>query len=80
VNKVGVHARPASRIAQTASRFSCEITIHNGRHEANAKSIMGLLGLAASCGTELVLRAEGADAEDALREIEELFTSGFGEE
>lgn len=80
VNKVGVHARPSSQIAQTASRFSAEITIRNGKHEANAKSIMGLMGLAAACGAQLTLVAEGADAEAALDAIEELFLSGFGEE
>ena len=80
VNRVGVHARPASKIAQAASRFAAEIAIKNGQHEANAKSIMGLLGLAAGCGTELVLYAEGPDAEAALDAIEELFVSGFGED
>ncbi len=80
VNKVGVHARPSSQIAQTASRFAAEITLRNGPHEANAKSIMGLMGLAASYGTQLVLVAEGADADAALDAIEDLFLSGFGED
>ena len=79
VNSVGLHARPASRIAQTASQFQSEITLQHGSYEANGKSIMGLLGLAAGQGAEVVIRANGPDEEAAVAALEELFESGFGE-
>lgn len=79
VNAVGIHARPASLIAQTASRFSSEVTLRHGNYEANGKSIMGLLGLAAGHGSEVTIRASGADEADAIAALEGLFASGFGE-
>lgn len=79
VNTVGLHARPASLIAQTASRFAADVSLKHGHYEANGKSIMGLLGLAASHGAEVVIRVAGADEEQALAALEALFASGFGE-
>jgi phosphotransferase system HPr (HPr) family protein len=79
VNAVGLHARPASLIAQTASRFASDVMLRHGNYEANGKSIMGLLGLAAAHGAEVVIRVAGSDEEQALAALESLFASGFGE-
>lgn len=81
LNKLGMHARPASQLVQRASKFGSEIFIENDEGlEVNAKSIMGVLMLGAVEGTELTLKAEGEDAEDALDEISSLFADKFGEE
>jgi phosphocarrier protein len=79
VNRLGLHARPASRIARIASRFTSEIFIVKEGEEANAKSILEVLTLASPKGTELVLRAKGSDAERAVKALKELVDSGFGD-
>ena len=80
VNKLGLHARPASLIVQTAMAFSSNIYVIKDEIKADAKSIMGILMLAAACGTELILRTEGSDEEQALEKMVEVFNNGFGEE
>jgi phosphocarrier protein len=80
VNKLGLHARPASLIVQTAMAFSSNIYIIKDEIKVDAKSIMGILMLAAACGTELTLRTEGPDEEQALEKMVEVFNNGFGEE
>ena len=80
VNKLGLHARPASLIVQTAMAFSSNIYIIKDEIKVDAKSIMGILMLAAACGTELVLRTEGLDEEQAMEKMVEVFNNGFGEE
>ena len=80
VNKLGLHARPASLIVQTAMGFSSNIYIIKDEIKVDAKSIMGILMLAAACGTELKLQTEGADEEQALEKMAEVFNNGFGEE
>lgn len=80
VNKLGLHARPASLIVQTAMGFSSNIYIIKDEIKADAKSIMGILMLAAACGTELKIQAEGSDEEQALEKMAEVFNNGFGEE
>lgn len=80
VNKLGLHARPASLIVQTAMTFSSSIYIIKEDAKIDAKSIMGIMMLAAACGTELLLRAEGSDEDTALNKLVELFNNGFGEE
>ena len=80
VNKLGLHARPASLIVQTAMAFSSNIYIIKDEIKVDAKSIMGILMLAAACGTELVLRTEGLDEEQALEKMVEVFNNGFGAE
>lgn len=80
VNKLGLHARPASLIVQTAMAFSSNIYIIKDEIKVDAKSIMGILMLAAACGTELKLRTEGPDEEQALEKMAEIFNNGFGEE
>lgn len=78
-NKLGLHARASAKLATDASRFNSEVTLSRNGVEINAKSIMGIMMLAASKGSELLLRAEGSDAETALDSIEALVNSHFGE-
>jgi phosphocarrier protein len=80
VNKLGLHARPASLIVQTAMAFSSNINIIKDETKVDAKSIMGILMLAAACGTELTLQTDGPDEEQALEKMVEIFNNGFGEE
>jgi phosphocarrier protein HPr len=78
VNKNGLHARPAAEVVKIASRFTCDILIIRDDLEVNAKSIMGVMMLAAEFGSELVVRAPGADAEEAVAAIAELVAAKFG--
>ena len=80
VNKLGLHARPASLIVQIAMNSSSNIYIIKDEIKVDAKSIMGILMLAAACGTELKLQTEGSDEEQALEKMVEVFNNGFGEE
>jgi len=80
VNKNGLHARPAAEVVKVASRFTCDILIIRDDLEVNAKSIMGVMMLAAEFGSELIVRATGADAEAAVTAIAELIAAKFGEE
>ena len=79
VNKLGLHARAATRLVNCASMFEAELWIKNGDKTINGKSIMGVLTLAASKGTVLVIEADGPDREDALQAIYELIDNRFGE-
>jgi phosphocarrier protein HPr len=79
VNTSGMHARPAAQLVQMASRFACEVRVGKDGLDVNAKSIMGVLLLAAEEGSELRIRCEGEDAEDAASEIVALVERGFGE-
>ena len=80
-NPLGLHARAAAQLVKTAGRFESNITITRADNLAfaNAKSILSVLTLAASLGTELVLSFEGEDEENAATEIAALFANGFGE-
>jgi len=79
VNKNGLHARPAAELVKTASRFQSEITMVRDDLEVNGKSIMGVMMLAAECGAELLVRADGPDAEQAVSAIADLVARKFGE-
>lgn len=79
-NKVGLHARPAALFVQTASKFKSTITVKNGDASANAKSILHVLTLGACHGSTIKVTAEGEDAEQALKAIEELHARNFGEQ
>ncbi len=79
VNKLGVHARPAAEIVKLSARFKSSITIIRDDMEVNGKSIMGVMMLAAECGSTIQLRAEGDDAEAALDALGVLVANGFGE-
>ncbi|MBF0431532.1 MAG: HPr family phosphocarrier protein [Fibrobacteria bacterium] len=76
-NKAGIHARPAVTIVETAGLFSSEIFIIKDGVRANAKSILNILSLAASCGTEIVLEVEGEDEAKALSTMLTLFENEF---
>ena len=78
-NTLGLHARPASVLSQAANQFSSNIYIQKGLMKVNAKSIMGIMMLAASRGTELTIRAEGPDEEAAVQALSKLVESGFDE-
>lgn len=78
-NKVGLHARPAAMFVQLANKFKSEIRVLKGSVNANAKSILNVLTLGAGQGSVIRLQAEGEDAESALKALEELVTSNFGE-
>lgn len=80
INRLGLHARAASKLVQLASRFPCEVTISREDQNANAKSVMGVLLLCGSKGTRITITAEGPRAEEAVREIGELIAGRFGEE
>lgn len=83
VNKLGLHARAASRLVQLASSFPCEIELEREDQEGqrvNAKSVMGVLLLCGSKGTKLTVLAEGTRAEEAVQSIGELIKDRFGEE
>ena len=79
LNKVGLHARPATQFVQTAARFDSTITIACGMRRANAKSILQVLRLGAGGGADITLQAEGADADDALAALKQLIADKFGE-
>jgi phosphocarrier protein HPr len=79
VNKLGIHARPAAEIVKTAGKFKSSITIIRDDLEVNAKSIMGVMMLAAEFGSTIVLRAAGEDAEAALDALASVIANKFGE-
>lgn len=79
INKLGLHARAASKFVKTASGFASEITLRKGNRSANGKSIMGVMMLAASRGSVLELTADGADEEQAMAALEKLIAERFGE-
>lgn len=78
-NKLGLHARAANMMVQVASDFVSTIMVDKDGIEANAKSIMGLLLLAAGQGSKIVVRAQGKDAKEAVAEIGKLIEGKFGE-
>ena len=79
VNKLGIHARPAAEIVKTAGKFRSNITIVRDDLEVNAKSIMGVMMLAANKGSKVVLETEGDDEATALDALVALIADKFGE-
>jgi phosphocarrier protein len=79
-NKLGLHARPSAQLTQMAGRFASEIHISRNGRRVNAKSIMGVMMLAAGQGSTVTVEAEGEDAERAVDAIGRLIADGFGEE
>ncbi|UCE24130.1 MAG: HPr family phosphocarrier protein [Candidatus Zixiibacteriota bacterium] len=79
VNKLGLHARPSAMLVTAASRFESQVFITKDGLRVNAKSIMGVMMLAAEQGAEIVIEVDGADEQDALKEILTVIESGFGE-
>ena len=79
INALGLHARAATKLVQTASRFPCEVAIELDGQKANAKSVMGVLLLAAGRGTAVTVTARGEGAEACLTALETLIADRFGE-
>lgn len=79
VNKLGLHARAAAKLVTLASKFESDITIKRGDQKVNAKSIMGVMMLAAAKGVVIDVRVDGKDADEALAEITRLVQNRFGE-
>ena len=79
VNANGIHARPAAEIVKVAAKFGAHITLAVNGLEVNGKSIMGVMMLAAECGSSVRITADGVDAEQALEALAVLIASRFGE-
>jgi phosphocarrier protein HPr len=79
VNKLGLHARASAKLTQLAGKFQCEVWLTRNGRRVNAKSIMGVMMLAAGLGSSVELETEGADEQVAIDEIEALFNDKFGE-
>ena len=78
VNELGLHARPAAEFVKLASVYQSHIQLSKDGDTVNGKSIMGVMTLAAECGAQLIVQAEGPDAEAAVIALEELVANGFG--
>lgn len=78
-NRMGLHARPSTQIASTASRHAADLTITKDDMTVDAKSVLELLMLAAECGSELTIHGDGDDAQAAVLAIAGLIESRFGE-
>ena len=79
LNKNGLHARPAAEMVKAAAKFKSDITISREDIEVNGKSIMGVMMLAAECGSSILVRASGPDAQEAVSALASLVASRFGE-
>lgn len=79
-NRLGLHARPAALFAQTAGRFQASVKVCKDDLEVNGKSVMGLMMLAAECGSKLRVVIEGSDEKLALSDIEKVFERKFDED
>ncbi len=79
-NRLGLHARPAAKLVQAAGEFDCEVKIIKDGVEVDAKSIMGVMMLAAECGATLQMQFDGADEEKAAEAISTLFANKFNED
>ncbi|MBI4249495.1 MAG: phosphocarrier protein HPr [Elusimicrobia bacterium RIFCSPLOWO2_12_FULL_59_9] len=79
-NRLGLHARPAALLVQTASKFKAKIDIRKEEQVVNGKSVMGLLMLAAENGSRLVISCDGEDEKEAMNSIRSLFANKFEED
>jgi phosphocarrier protein len=79
VNKLGLHARASAKLTQVASGYKCELWLSRNGRRVNAKSIMGVMMLAAGKGATITIEAEGVDAEAALAALQNLIASKFDE-
>ena len=78
-NELGLHARPAAMFVQLANKFKSEVGIEKDGQKVNGKSIMGVMMLAAAKGSNIIIRAEGEDAQEAVDSLENLVKEKFGE-
>jgi phosphocarrier protein len=79
VNRAGLHTRPAATLVKLTSKYKANVMIERDGFRINGKSIIGVMTLAAEMGSELLFEIEGEDELEMAKEIEELFSSGFGE-
>ena len=79
INKLGLHARAAAKFVTLASGYKSDVQLVKGERGVNGKSIMGVMMLAAACGSELELVIDGADEQEAMSKLEELINALFGE-
>ena len=80
VNPLGMHARAAAKFVHLATRFQSQVRVARGARQMDGKSIMGILLLAAACGSTITITADGADEHDAIEALTTLVGSGFGED
>lgn len=80
INQLGLHARAAAKLVSTAGRYSCKVSLEKDGQEVNGKSIMSVMMLAASCGTEIMVITEGEDEQAAFDDLKALINDKFGEE
>ena len=80
VNKAGLHARASTRFVQAANRFRCNVIVRKDGQDVNGKSIMGVLLLVASQGSDITISCDGDDASQCLGALSELVKAGFGED
>ena len=79
INKLGLHARASAKLTQLAGKFQCEVWMSRNQKSVNAKSIMGVMMLAAGMGTVVTLETDGADEQAAMDALAELISARFGE-
>jgi phosphocarrier protein HPr len=79
VNKLGLHARASAKLTQLAAKYQCDVVMARNNRKVNAKSIMGVMMLAAGKGSRITIEADGADADRALAELARLIADRFGE-
>ena len=80
INKLGLHVRPSAKIAELASKYKSEVFLIKDTQQANAKSIIELLTLAAPYGTVLTIKATGDDSENVIEALQQLINGKFGED
>jgi len=80
VNRLGMHARAAAKFVHLATRFSASVQVARESRRMDGKSIMGILLLAAACGSTITISADGADEQEAIEALTALIASGFGED
>ena len=80
INKLGLHARPSAKLTQLASKFKSDVFMARNGRRINAKSIMGVMMLAAGQGSSVTLVTDGEDEQEAIDALADLIASGFGEE
>lgn len=79
INKLGLHARASAKLSQLAAQFPCEILLSRNGRQINAKSIMGVMMLAAGIGSTVTIETVGEQADEALQALTELINDRFGE-
>ncbi|HPR06832.1 MAG TPA: HPr family phosphocarrier protein [Denitromonas sp.] len=80
INRLGLHARASAKLTQTASSFPCEVSLERNGRRVNAKSIMGVMMLAAAQGATITIDTEGEHADDAMQALLDLIKGRFGED